>query len=173
MPIRPYLLEGAAFEPEAISVMSVAFESVRAELDLSDKDDPAMRLVAIRAERHPGCCTAAVHDTQGIQAQLVVEARRFPPPWTAEETGGLNSKAELPSTARATGAAAPAASPLGGDPPGLVAGEDVRCRAPSRLLLEIDVSERLSVGVADDETGVRFPRRTTAAGSGAGMAWSD
>jgi hypothetical protein len=75
MPIRPYLLEGAAFEPEAISVISVAFESVCAELDLSDKDDPAMRLVAIRAERHPGCCTAAVHDTQGIQAQLVVEAR--------------------------------------------------------------------------------------------------
>jgi len=131
MPIRPYLLEGAAFEPEAISVISVAFESVCAELDLSDKDDPAMRLVAIRAERHPGCCTAAVHDTQGIQAQLVVEARRFLPPWTAEETDGLNSKTELPSTARATGAAAPAASPLGGDAPGLVAGDQL-CRRQSQ-----------------------------------------
>ena len=46
MPIRPYLLEGAAFEPEAIRNMSVVFESVCAELGLSDKDDPATRLVA-------------------------------------------------------------------------------------------------------------------------------
>jgi hypothetical protein len=46
MPIRPYLLEGAAFEPEAISIMSVAFESVCAELGLRDKDDPVNRLVA-------------------------------------------------------------------------------------------------------------------------------
>ena len=41
-------------------------------------------------------------------------------------------------------AAAPAAL-------GLVAGEEVRRRSPSRLLLEIDVGERLTVGVADDE----------------------
>jgi hypothetical protein len=45
MPIRPFLI-GAAFEPEAIRNMSVAFESVCAELGLSDKDDPATRLVA-------------------------------------------------------------------------------------------------------------------------------
>jgi hypothetical protein len=45
MPIRPFL-NGAAFEPEAIRNMSVAFESVCAELGLSDKDDPATRLVA-------------------------------------------------------------------------------------------------------------------------------
>jgi len=31
----------------------------------------------------------------------------------------------------------------------------VRRRAPSRFLLEIDVGERLPVGVADDEAGVR------------------
>jgi hypothetical protein len=36
----------AAFEPEAIRNMSVVFESVCAELGLSDKDDPATRLVA-------------------------------------------------------------------------------------------------------------------------------
>ena len=46
MPIRPYLLEGSAFAPEAISTMSVVFESVCAELSLSDKDDPATRMVA-------------------------------------------------------------------------------------------------------------------------------
>ena len=45
MPIRPFL-NGAAFEPEAIRNMSVAFESVCAELGLTDKDDPATRLVA-------------------------------------------------------------------------------------------------------------------------------
>jgi hypothetical protein len=45
---------------------------------------------------------------------------------------------------------------VGGDPPGLVAGEQVCRRAPPRLVLEIDVSERLPVGVADDEAGVRF-----------------
>jgi hypothetical protein len=37
---------GAAFEPEAIRDMSVALESVCAELGLSDKDDPATRMVA-------------------------------------------------------------------------------------------------------------------------------
>jgi len=46
MPLRQYLLEGSAFDPEAISTMSVVFESVCAELGLRDKDDPATRLVA-------------------------------------------------------------------------------------------------------------------------------
>ena len=45
MPIRPFL-NGAAFEPEAIRNMSVAFEIVCAELGLSDKDNSATRLVA-------------------------------------------------------------------------------------------------------------------------------
>jgi hypothetical protein len=53
---------------------------------------------------------------------------------------------------------------IGCDPPGLVAGEQMRRRPPSRLLLAIDVSERLPVGVADNEAGVRF------AGSGAVLA---
>ena len=43
---------------------------------------------------------------------------------------------------------------VGGDAPGLIAGEEVRRRAPSRLPLEIDVGEGLPVGVADDEAGV-------------------
>ena len=46
MPIRQYLLEGSAFDPEAIDTMSVVFESVCTELGLRDKDDPATRLVA-------------------------------------------------------------------------------------------------------------------------------
>jgi hypothetical protein len=40
---------------------------------------------------------------------------------------------------------------VGFDPPGLVASEEVRRRAASRLLLEIDVGGRLRVAVADDE----------------------
>jgi hypothetical protein len=37
---------------------------------------------------------------------------------------------------------------VGGDAAGLVAGEQVRRRAPSRLVLEIDVGERLAVSVS-------------------------
>jgi hypothetical protein len=58
---------------------------------------------------------------------------------------------------------------IGGDAPGLVAGEQLGRRSTTRLLLEIHVGERLPVGVADDETGVRLfgdPRRREAAGFG-------
>jgi hypothetical protein len=41
-------------------------------------------------------------------------------------------------------------------PPGLVAGEEVRRRATAGLVLEVDVGERLPVGIADDEAGVGF-----------------
>ena len=61
-------------------------------------------------------------------------------------------------------AAAPAVRHIGGDAPRLVAGEQLRRCATSRLPPEIDVGERLPVGVADDEAGVRF------AGSGAVLA---
>jgi hypothetical protein len=52
-----------------------------------------------------------------------------------------------------------------------VAGEEVRRRPPSRLLLAIDVSEPLPVGVADDEAppiqlGVGLVDRPRAVGSG-------
>jgi hypothetical protein len=46
---------------------------------------------------------------------------------------------------------------VGGDAPGLVAGKQVRCRTPAGLLLEIDVGQRLAVGVAHDEAGLRSP----------------
>jgi hypothetical protein len=42
----------------------------------------------------------------------------------------------------------------GGYAPGLVAGEEVRRRATARLALEVDVGQRLAVGVADDEAGL-------------------
>jgi hypothetical protein len=40
---------------------------------------------------------------------------------------------------------------VGGDAPGLVAGWQLGRRAPTGLFLEIDVGERLTGGVADDE----------------------
>ena len=43
---------------------------------------------------------------------------------------------------------------VGGDAPGLVAGQQTGSRSPPLLLLEIDVGERLPVGVADDEAGL-------------------
>jgi hypothetical protein len=60
---------------------------------------------------------------------------------------------------------------IGGDAPGLVAGEQMCRRAPSRLLLEIDVGERLAGVILHDETGIRFldgPGRREAAGRGHG-----
>ena len=54
---------------------------------------------------------------------------------------------------------------------GLLAGEEMRCRSPSRLVLEMDVGQRLPVGVADDEagpgllvTGCRLPPSVTTGG---------
>jgi hypothetical protein len=46
------------------------------------------------------------------------------------------------------------------DAPGLVAGEELGRRAPSRLPLEVDVGERLPVGVADDEAGLLLVDRS-------------
>jgi hypothetical protein len=36
--------------------------------------------------------------------------------------------------------------------PRLIAGEQMRRRSPSRLILEIDIGERIAVRVPDDET---------------------
>ena len=48
---------------------------------------------------------------------------------------------------------------VGGDAPRLVVGDN-RSRTPTRLPFEIDVGERLAVGVADDEVGVGLVGRT-------------
>jgi hypothetical protein len=45
MPIRPFLA-GQPFDPETITIMSAALESVCKALGLSIVDDPATRLVA-------------------------------------------------------------------------------------------------------------------------------
>ena len=45
MPIRPFLA-GQEFDPETITKMSAALESVCAKLGLKMVDDPATRLVA-------------------------------------------------------------------------------------------------------------------------------
>jgi hypothetical protein len=42
------------------------------------------------------------------------------------------------------------------DPPRLVFGEQLSYRSPARLILEIDVSELLAVGVAHDKAGFQL-----------------
>jgi hypothetical protein len=51
MPIRSFLT-GRAFDPETIQIMSDAFTSVCGGLGLTDRDDPATRLVAERIIAH-------------------------------------------------------------------------------------------------------------------------
>jgi len=45
MPIRPYL-QGQAFDPDSIRVMSVAFENVCHQLGILDKHDAVTKIVA-------------------------------------------------------------------------------------------------------------------------------
>ena len=47
MPIRSYL-EGATFDPEAIRVMTEAYEDVCRTLDLVNRNDPITEMVAKR-----------------------------------------------------------------------------------------------------------------------------
>lgn len=59
---------------------------------------------------------------------------------------------------------------VGRDPPGLIFAQQLRCRLAPRLILKIDIGERLAVVIANNEAGVvRFierPRRREAAGGG-------
>jgi hypothetical protein len=48
---------------------------------------------------------------------------------------------------------------VGGDAPGLVAGEQLRRCASARLVLEIDVGERLPVGVGATKMRLGLPAR--------------
>ncbi len=45
MPIRPYL-QGQAFDPDSIRVMSVAFENACKQLGILDKHDAVTKIVA-------------------------------------------------------------------------------------------------------------------------------
>jgi hypothetical protein len=47
MPIRPYI-EGDAFDPEIIQIMSAAYEETCRKLQLVDRTDPITELVAKR-----------------------------------------------------------------------------------------------------------------------------
>jgi hypothetical protein len=63
-------------------------------------------------------------------------------------------------------AATPQLSYVRRDPPRFVFGQQLCRRSPPRLILEIDIRERLTVSVAHDEAGVQFldsPRRREAA----------
>jgi hypothetical protein len=70
---------------------------------------------------------------------------------------------------------------VGGDPPRFVTRHQVRRRAPAGFVLEIDVGQRVPVGVADDEAVlaelgigvVDRPRRREAAGLGQEVARAD
>jgi hypothetical protein len=53
MPIRRFL-DGHAFDPDTIQMMSDAFTSVCTCLGLAERDDPATRLVAERIIAHAG-----------------------------------------------------------------------------------------------------------------------
>jgi hypothetical protein len=62
---------------------------------------------------------------------------------------------------------------VGGDAPGFVAGEELGRCAPARLILEVDVGERLPLWSRKLAAagGRRSPRRTRAAGIGAAYSF--
>jgi hypothetical protein len=69
MPIRKFI-EGEAFDPETINIMSEALANACGSLRLVDKDDPLIRLVALKiielardGEQDPARLTAAVLKT--------------------------------------------------------------------------------------------------------------
>ena len=63
---------------------------------------------------------------------------------------------------------------VGRDLARFLAGEQLCCRAPARLIVEVHVGKRLAVAIPDDDTGVVFfsgPGRVKAVGhDGLGMA---
>ena len=72
-------------------------------------------------------------------------------------------------------AAVPQLGDVGGDAPRLVAREQTGSRPSARLIFEIHVGHRLSVGVADDEAGVGFlggPERREAAAQDGIVQWN-
>jgi len=66
---------------------------------------------------------------------------------TNQSRGPVNAKLLLAQQLRQLG-------DVCGDAPRLVAGEQLGRRAASRLILEVNVGERLAAVVADDEAGV-------------------
>jgi hypothetical protein len=71
MPIRPFLA-GEPFDPEIITKMSAALESVCNALGLKLVDDPATRLVA---EKIIALVQRGVHDPGALSATALKELR--------------------------------------------------------------------------------------------------
>jgi hypothetical protein len=67
MPIRP-LLAGQAFDPEAITKMSTAFESICVALSLKLVDEAAMQLVA---QKIIDLAQRGVKDVDGLNAMTL------------------------------------------------------------------------------------------------------
>jgi len=67
MPIRKYI-EGHAFDPETIEVMSAALAKACASLGLVDKDDPVIRLVALKVIE---LARAGEHDAARLTAAVL------------------------------------------------------------------------------------------------------
>ena len=71
MPIRAFL-KGAAFSPERIEIMGIAFERALASLGLKDRSDPAVEIIAkrvIELGRSDGL------DSSAITRQILAEFR--------------------------------------------------------------------------------------------------
>jgi hypothetical protein len=62
MPLTPYL-KGAVFEPKQIESMTAAFECVCQSLELADRDDPFIEIVARKVVEIAG---TGVHDSNRL-----------------------------------------------------------------------------------------------------------
>ncbi len=80
------------------------------------------------------------------------------------QVGMNSSNISIPATERPSSLAPPLWPPqqlrqpddVGRDLPRFLAGEQLCCRAPARLILEIHVGKRLTVAIPDDDTSVVF-----------------
>jgi len=76
MPIRGYVEDHAAFDPEAIRIMSRVFEEVCSTLQIADTEN---RERAIIAARIIDLARSGVIDAEVLRERLLLEARSLPP----------------------------------------------------------------------------------------------
>jgi hypothetical protein len=72
MPIRPHLTDPAAFEPEAIQAMSMAFELACAHLHVFCGDIPGRQIIA---RRIIDLASGGTVDAAALHQRVVAEAR--------------------------------------------------------------------------------------------------
>jgi hypothetical protein len=75
MPITPYL-EGHQFDPETKRIMGVAFEMTRAALQLGDRNDP---IVAIVANRIIELAKSGEGDANLLCERVLADLKKPPP----------------------------------------------------------------------------------------------